>query len=56
MVCFVSKKSVAATAKDLSLVHSLPKIISKVLASKLQKVMGDLINPHQAAFVKGAYT
>lgn len=31
----------------------MAKLISKVLASRLQNYMDDLINPHQTAFIKG---
>lgn len=37
----------------ISLVRSLYKIISKVLAGRLQRVMGELIGPSQFAFLKG---
>lgn len=36
----------------ISLVHSVTKIISKVLASRLQAVLDQLINSYQAAFIK----
>lgn len=57
-VCLISKKERVKSAKDLrpiSLVHGLTKIISKVLATRLQSVMDALINQHQAAFVRGRY-
>ncbi len=55
-LCLIPKKRVISTARDLrpiSLVHILSKIMSKVLATRLQKCLHLLINPHQAAFVKG---
>nr|CAD1829187.1 unnamed protein product [Ananas comosus var. bracteatus] len=57
-ICPIPKKNDVATAKDLrpiSLIHSLPKLISKVLATRLQRFMNLLINPFQTAFVKGRY-
>nr|CAD1827918.1 unnamed protein product [Ananas comosus var. bracteatus] len=57
-ICPIPKKKDVATAKDLrpiSIVHSMPKLISKVLAAHLQSFMNQLINPFQAAFIKGRY-
>nr|CAD1823673.1 unnamed protein product [Ananas comosus var. bracteatus] len=57
-ICPISKKKDVTSARDLrpiSLVHSMPKLISKVLATRLQRFMNLLINPFQAAFVKGRY-
>nr|CAD1820644.1 unnamed protein product [Ananas comosus var. bracteatus] len=55
-ICPIPKKKHTATARDLrpiSLVHSMPKLISKVLATRLQCFLNRLINPFQAAFIKG---
>nr|CAD1818319.1 unnamed protein product [Ananas comosus var. bracteatus] len=57
-LCFIPKKSNVNYASDyrpISLVHSLAKIISKVLANRLQNFMDQLINPFQAAFTKGCH-
>nr|CAD1817348.1 unnamed protein product [Ananas comosus var. bracteatus] len=57
-ICPIPKKTDVISAKDLrpiSLVHSLPKLISKVLAGRLQSFMDCLINPFQTAFIKGRY-
>nr|CAD1823427.1 unnamed protein product [Ananas comosus var. bracteatus] len=57
-VCPIPKKSKVTTAKDLrliSLIHSMAKIISKVLASRLQPHLDCLINPYQTAFIKGRH-
>lgn len=57
-ICLIPKKKDATLASDfrpISLVHSMAKIISKVLASRLQTFMDCLINPYQAAFTKGRY-
>nr|CAD1836416.1 unnamed protein product [Ananas comosus var. bracteatus] len=54
-LCLISKKKEALFANDfrpISLVHSMAKLISKVLASRLQIFLHDLINPYQAAFIK----
>ncbi len=55
-ICLVPKKSVAADVRDfrsICLVNGLTKIISKVLASRLQSFLEVLINPFQTAFIKG---
>lgn len=55
-ICPIPKKKHTATARDLrpiSMVHSMPKLISKVLATRLQRFLNRLINPFQAAFIKG---
>nr|CAD1831501.1 unnamed protein product [Ananas comosus var. bracteatus] len=57
-ICPILKKANAISARDLcpiSLVHSLSKIISKVLAARLQLFMNQLVNPYQAAFIKGRH-
>nr|CAD1842746.1 unnamed protein product [Ananas comosus var. bracteatus] len=57
-LCLIPKKKEALSANDfrpISLVHSVAKLISKVLASRLQIFLGGLINPHQAAFIKGRH-
>nr|CAD1820604.1 unnamed protein product [Ananas comosus var. bracteatus] len=57
-ICPIPKKKDVVSAKDLrpiSLVHSMPKLISKVLAARLQSYMNQLINPYQATFMKGRY-
>nr|CAD1834076.1 unnamed protein product [Ananas comosus var. bracteatus] len=54
-VCLLPKRNEASLITDfrpISLVHSLSKIISKVLATRLQAFMDRLINPFQAAFIK----
>nr|CAD1836533.1 unnamed protein product [Ananas comosus var. bracteatus] len=55
---FLRNPCTVLTTSDLrpiSLVHSLAKIISKVLATRLQSVLNQLINRYQAAFIKGRY-
>ena len=39
--------------RPISLVGSLYKLIAKVLANRLKKVMNGLVNPGQNSFVKG---
>ncbi len=55
-ICLIPKKSEVTTVRDLRpicLENSLIKIISKVLTTRLQHFMESLINPFQAAFIKG---
>jgi hypothetical protein len=50
------KRADAAAAKDyrpISLVCLFAKIVTKVLATRLQPRMGDLVSPAQSAFIKG---
>ncbi|OAY80413.1 Transposon TX1 uncharacterized 149 kDa protein [Ananas comosus] len=57
-LCLIPKKKESLFANDfrpISLVHSMAKLISKVLASRLQIFLHDLINPYQAAFIKGRH-
>ncbi len=52
----IPKKSGVCTARDLrpiSLENSIIKILSKVLALRLQCVLDKLINPFQMAFIRG---
>ena len=55
-ICLIPKKYNSSRIKDLrpiSLVTSLYKIISKVLALRLREVLGGTISKEQGAFVKG---
>ncbi len=57
-ICLIPKKSETSTARDfrpISLVHSLLKLLSKVLAARLQRCVQSLINPLQSAFIKGRH-
>lgn len=57
-ICLIPKKPGAALASDyrlISLVNSLAKFTSKVLASRLQRQLDLLINPYQAAFIHGRH-
>jgi len=40
-------------SRPISLVGSLYKIISKLLASRVKQVMSEVISDHQNAFIKG---
>ena len=55
-ICLIPKKKEACRVSDfrpISLITSLYKIISKVLASRLKKVLPSIINDSQMAFVEG---
>ncbi len=55
-ICLIPKRCESASARDfrpISLVNSLPKIISKVLALRLQRFLEALINPFQAVVIEG---
>ncbi len=57
-ICPIPKKTELRTARDLrpiSLVHNISKLISKVLATRVQGFLHLLINPHQTAFIKGRH-
>ncbi|KAJ0445513.1 putative RNA-directed DNA polymerase [Helianthus annuus] len=50
-----SDPQVSADYRPISLVGSIYKIISKVLAGRLKDVMSSLVSPTQSAFVGGRY-
>ncbi len=55
-ICLVPKKDGAKTANDfrsICLINSVQKIISKVLANRLEREMHKIISPSQTAFLKG---
>ena len=55
-IVLVPKKTRAEDLKDfrpISLVNSLYKLISKVLANRIKKVMSQLVNKAKNAFVEG---
>ncbi len=55
-ICLVPKKEGANSAegfRPINLINGVQKIISKVLANRLEAVMKDVISPAQAAFLKG---
>lgn len=57
-ICLVPKREGAKTANDfrpISLINSVQKIVSKVLANRLQVGMHDNISPSQSAFLKGRF-
>lgn len=58
-ICLIQKKESAAFVKDfhpISLTTSVYKIITKVLAERLKKVMPDIISSSQSAFIGGRQT
>ncbi|XP_020109325.1 uncharacterized protein LOC109724810 [Ananas comosus] len=55
-ICLIPKKEGATRANDyrpISLLNGIQKILSKVLANRLEQVMDNLISPSQSAFLKG---
>lgn len=55
-ICLIPKKEGAVRATDfrpISLLNGIQKILSKVLANRLEQVMNGLISPSQSAFLKG---
>jgi hypothetical protein len=54
----IPKTTVVASLKDyrsISLVHSLGKLLSKLLANRLATMLGELVHPTQGAFIKGHF-
>ena len=41
--------------RPISLIHSFPKLVAKVLAIRLAEEMPDLVGAHQSAFIKGRW-
>jgi hypothetical protein len=57
-IAMIPKKDGANEVKDfrpISLVHSFAKMITKVLANRLAKVLNGLVSPNQSAFVQGRF-
>lgn len=55
-ICLIPKKEGAERASDyrpISLLNGIQKILSKVLANRLELIMNDLISPSQSVFLKG---
>lgn len=55
-ICLIPKKEGAERASEfrpISLLNGIQKILSKVLANRLEPIMDDLISPSQSAFLKG---
>ncbi|VVA41200.1 PREDICTED: RNA-directed DNA polymerase, partial [Prunus dulcis] len=55
-ICLIPKKKESVKVSDfrpISLVTSLYKMVSKVLASRLREVLGSTISSYQSAFVQG---
>lgn len=53
---FIPKKAGASKLKDfrpISLITGIYKVIAKILAERLKKVVDRLVNKHQMAFIKG---
>ena len=55
-IALIPKKAIVDSAKDLrpiSLLGSINKILAKILAGRLKKVMPSIISHSQAAFING---
>lgn len=55
-IALIPKKKGAMKLRDympISLIGSVYKIIAKVLAERLKRVMGNLVSSQQNAFIKG---
>jgi hypothetical protein len=57
-ITMVPKKDGAEQVKDfrpISLVHSIAKLITKILANRLAPRLNELVSPNQSAFIKGRF-
>jgi hypothetical protein len=55
-VTLIAKKDGAETVADyrpISLMHSVAKIIGKIMANRLAPHLNQLVSPSQSAFIKG---
>lgn len=55
-IIMIPKHETAEELKDyrpISIINLIPKIISKILATRLSKVLPDLVSMEQMAFIKG---
>ena len=57
-ITLLPKKEDASNIKDyrpISLVHSVAKLITKILANRLAGRLDQLVSPNQSAFIKGRF-
>jgi hypothetical protein len=57
-ISLIPKKEGAYQVKDfrpISLVHSVAKLITKILANRLARRLYDMVSPNQSAFIKGRF-
>lgn len=55
-ICLLPKKELASKVKDfrpISLAHSIYKVLAKVLAERLKRVLPSTISINQSAFIEG---
>jgi hypothetical protein len=58
MLVMLPKSVDASTVKDyrpIVLIHTIGKLISKVLTSRLAPRLGELVKPNQSAFIKSKF-
>ena len=58
LLTLIPKVPNALDAKDfrpISLIHSFPKILAKLLANRLSATINDLVLGNQSAFIRGRY-
>ncbi|KAM0866544.1 hypothetical protein ACQ4PT_042574 [Festuca glaucescens] len=56
LIMLIPKKAEAKEIGDyrpISLVHSMAKLFSKILANRVRPRLGDLVSPNQSAFIRG---
>jgi hypothetical protein len=57
-ISLIPKKEGAYQVKDfrpISLVHSVAKLITKILANRLARRLYEMVSPNQSAFIKGRF-
>lgn len=58
-ICLIPKIHNANNLKNfcpISLYNTVYKVITKIIANRLEPFLNDLISPHQASFIKGRHT
>lgn len=58
LVSLLPKHAEAVEVKDfwpISLIHSVAKLLAKVLSSRLAPPMAEIVGPQQSAFIRGRF-